>query len=489
MLARLHVLLPFELNIPKGEEFSIAEIDYPELAYKVRIFPPQKSDVPSTQDADNILINNKESIQVNTLRIDFYKEDFDRQKGIDCDPPFDFIRNIINSFLEKLRFVTRAKHIRPINFPSGSWKLQYLNDDETELEIEEGLVRRRIGIEYTFKYTVLDNEVWSNLQELPIDYTPPQWVSLLLDANDALPEIGTAVVLAETALEVFISTILDELSKSSTIPKDIWVWLNERDWIRKPAVDEQFGVLLKELAGISLKDNGKLWEAFKNLKAARNSFVHGGIAQIGNKPISVGKAKELVTLALEIILWIREKLPDNLQWQEYEYSFKITFHKKILPEDKKDENTMRIEQVKFEKVCTIKPEHDSAGQIKVVMPQGRYRNDKDLPLHPYGRGPFCKFKIPRNIQKNGVYAVVVSGTLKYIGECVNLSSRYNMGYGNISPRNCFKGGQQPNCRINNLIYSASQSGQSIEVWFHETADHKSIESNLRASQMPEWNLV
>ncbi len=228
MLARLHILLPFELNIPEGEKFSIYEIDYPEQACKVRIFLPRKSNVPSVQDVDKILINDKASIQANTLHIDFCKEDFDRRKDIDCDPPFEFIRDIINSFLEKLRFVTRASCIRPINFPSGSWDLQYLNDDETELEIEEGLVRRRIGREYTFKYTVLNNEVWSNLHELPIDYTPPQWISLLLDANDALPEIGTAVVLAETALEVFISTILDKLSKSGTIPKDIWEWINSR---------------------------------------------------------------------------------------------------------------------------------------------------------------------------------------------------------------------------------------------------------------------
>lgn len=329
MLARLHILLPFELSIPEGEEFTIHEFYYQEQACKVRFLPPRVSDVTSVQDKCDILINNKKSIQVNALEIDFHKEDFNRKKDSDCDPAYDFIRYIINSFLEKLRFVTRASHIHPINFPTAMWRLRYLNDNGTELEEEQGLLRGRGRMRYKFSCTVLDKDVWSNLHTLPIDYTPPQWITLLLDANDAFPEIGTTVVLSATALEVFISTILDELSNNSTIPKDIWAWLNKREWIRKPAVDEQFDVLLKELTGTSLKDNDKLWEAFKNLKEARNSFVHNGVAQIGKQPISVEKAKELVSLALEIILWIREKLPDSLQWPEYVYSYVIDFKKKL----------------------------------------------------------------------------------------------------------------------------------------------------------------
>jgi hypothetical protein len=339
MLARLHVLLPFEVVIPEGEQLSNIEIDYPERACKVCIFPPQQSDVPSVQDEDKILIDDKVSVLTNVLRIDFYKKDFDRQQGTYCDPPVDFISHIINSFLERLRFVTRTNCIHPINFPSVTWRLRYLNDDKTELESKQGLVRGRAGLRSVFKYPVLDTEVWSSLHELPPDFTPPQWISLLLDAGDILPEIGPAIVLAETALEVFISTILEELSKSGTITKDIWIWLNERDWFRKPTVEERFDVLLKELAGISLKDNKRLWNAFKNLKTARNTFAHAGVAKIGKQPISVEKAKELLILAQEIILWIKEKLPSNLQWQEYKHSFEMTIQKKLLQVKQNDENT------------------------------------------------------------------------------------------------------------------------------------------------------
>lgn len=150
---------------------------------------------------------------------------------------------------------------------------------------------------------------------------------------------------------------------------------------------------------------------------------------------------------------------------------------------------MEIDSYKFEKICIISPECGSNGLGKEFIPQGRYRNDKGLPLNKYGSGPFCKFKIPNNFNKSGVYAIVVEGVVKYIGECLNLSSRFNMGYGNISPRNCFVGGQETNCRINSLIYNHARQGKNIALWFFHTENYKSIEHELRESQELEWNRI
>jgi hypothetical protein len=77
----------------------------------------------------------------------------------------------------------------------------------------------------------------------------------------------------------------------------------------------------------------------------------------------------------------------------------------------------------------------------------------------------------------------------YIGECVNLSSRYNAGYGQISPRNCFVGGQETNCRINNLIYGEATHSHKIELWFHQSDHYKSIEAELRKELNPAWNRI
>jgi hypothetical protein len=64
-----------------------------------------------------------------------------------------------------------------------------------------------------------------------------------------------------------------------------------------------------------------------------------------------------------------------------------------------------------------------------------------------------------------------------------------MGYGIISPRNCFKGGQETNCRVNNLVYEAASAGLKISLWFLQTGDYKAVESKLRATMEPEWNRI
>src|SRR6266487_2311184 len=93
----------------------------------------------------------------------------------------------------------------------------------------------------------------------------------------------------------------------------------------------------------------------------------------------------------------------------------------------------------FDYVCTIEPERDRMGRVIQLMPQTRYRNARGLNLNRYGRGPFCHFQIPRDLNSAGVYAVLVDGALRYIGECVEwsqrsrrggLSFRFNNGYGN-----------------------------------------------------------
>lgn len=146
-------------------------------------------------------------------------------------------------------------------------------------------------------------------------------------------------------------------------------------------------------------------------------------------------------------------------------------------------------QYQFEFVCYIDVSKDARGGVQAHMPQGRYAKAQDTPLNRYGAGPFAKFKIPRNLKRAGVYAIVVDARLKYIGEAADLSARYNMGYGNISPKNCYKGGQETNCRLNNLIFQSATAGAGIALWFHETANYKAVERELRAELVPEWNLI
>ena len=150
---------------------------------------------------------------------------------------------------------------------------------------------------------------------------------------------------------------------------------------------------------------------------------------------------------------------------------------------------IKIGEYQFKYICAIEPERNSDGSAKQYMPQPKYKNKNKLPLNKYGKGPFCKFRIPDNHMVSGVYAIAVENKVKYIGECLNLSLRYNMGYGLISPRNCFKGGQETNCRLNNLIYKAANAGHKISLWFLQTEEYKAVENKLRVSVAPKWNRI
>lgn len=329
MLARLFVLLPFHLTTPEGEQFPIFE--YEDSGYKVRVFPPMRSErAPAIDGTEQWKIDGVPAFQADVLRIDFAKESFERGIGSPCDPPYAVINRAVNSFLLRLRYVARAPRVRLLDFPSVTWKLQYLNDDETEFEKDEKFVRGRGSLQFSLSFIVLNKAVWGDIHGLPPDYEPPPWESLLLDANAELPSIGPSIVLAATALEVFISQVLDQLATVKNVPMELWKWINQRgDWLREPTVEEQYDALLKFFTGHSLKEEQKLWESFRNLKTARNSFVHEGVAKVGGSPLNTEMTKNLIASASEIIQKVREWLPQELHWPEFRRMIKFEVTKQL----------------------------------------------------------------------------------------------------------------------------------------------------------------
>lgn len=150
---------------------------------------------------------------------------------------------------------------------------------------------------------------------------------------------------------------------------------------------------------------------------------------------------------------------------------------------------MNVEGYDFAFVAHIEPVRNSDGAVEPMMPQDRYANVRGIALNSYGAGPFCKFVIPSTYRQSGVYLMVAGDNLRYIGECANLSVRFNAGYGNISPKNCYKGGQETNCRLNNLIHIAATGGEALTLWFHPTFEYKAVEAMLRSKRRAPWNRV
>ena len=132
-----------------------------------------------------------------------------------------------------------------------------------------------------------------------------------MHAYRALPSIGSAIVLAFTAVEVYIEQALDDLAADKLAP-ELWKWIkNRNNNIDKcPNTEEQLDFLLKILGGKSLKFYPQLWQRFVELRKARNSFVHEGCAirLEDKKPLSKEEAQKLITAAWEIINFIRMEI-------------------------------------------------------------------------------------------------------------------------------------------------------------------------------------
>lgn len=143
---------------------------------------------------------------------------------------------------------------------------------------------------------------------------------------------------------------------------------------------------------------------------------------------------------------------------------------------------IQILNYKFREVCKIIPQLDMNGAPIEYMPQSQFDNPKNLQLHEYAKGPFCKFEIPSFLHQMGVYAIMVDDQVIYVDECEDLASRWNVGYGNISPRNCFTGGQPTNCRINNLILSKFKEGSQVKLYFPPLESRFDIENRLIEKQ-------
>jgi hypothetical protein len=148
----------------------------------------------------------------------------------------------------------------------------------------------------------------------------------------------------------------------------------------------------------------------------------------------------------------------------------------------------------FESLGSIEPERDETGALIELFPQARYKNAATAILHTYGIGPFCRFRIGQGQNVPGLYVVTLDGTPVYAGECVDLAKRWGPnGYGGISPRNCFVGGQSTNCRLNAAILSEAKAGREIDLWFYgfdgDREDRLRSETILIQTLQPVWNLA
>ena len=139
----------------------------------------------------------------------------------------------------------------------------------------------------------------------------------------------------------------------------------------------------------------------------------------------------------------------------------------------------------FEYVQELAPATDMRGKIKLFHPEEKYKNVKNHKLLPVGTGPFCHFSInPKWTSVSGVYVFYIDDELRYIGQCLDFAQRLNMGYGTISPRCCYEGGQSTNCKMNKVVLAAYENGQKVDLYFYATHDSDTCADGCRDNSRP-----
>jgi hypothetical protein len=356
MIARYRFLLPYLIDVDASATFE--ELIFTFSGYIVRVYPPLQApvilaetdwrspvplvdvlgrmratsppecspafriqsypyDIANLQAAD--FARAAPSYAANLIQIDFTAESFERRfEDISLpppDPPLETARQVANLFLAALRSTTSASFVEPLG--EGAWWLvEYLADDGTTLPVQEGL-RRAVGNGRVASVNcAIDASVWEGVCSKLPNYVPPAWETLLLEAERLLPAVGPSIVLICIALETLVDQALDVLAARSAIPPDLWEWMNNRDfYLKNPSVTDRYGTLLGLLAGRSLKDKADLWQAFGEIREARNNYAHEGKAYLTRGKartqieVSQEMAARMLASAKEIAAWTEELLP------------------------------------------------------------------------------------------------------------------------------------------------------------------------------------
>lgn len=147
------------------------------------------------------------------------------------------------------------------------------------------------------------------------------------------------------------------------------------------------------------------------------------------------------------------------------------------PDFSDEGKSMMVYGYEFRYLQDLLPQCNESGDVIEFYSQNKYNNIKNLSLSLYGEGAFCRFSINAE-NRPGVYLWMVDKQIIYIGETAGLRQRFNIGYGNISPRNCYAGGQSTNCKMNKAVLNLYKEGKIIKLYFYNTTDYKRVELDL-----------
>jgi len=204
-------------------------------------------------------------------------------------------------------------------------------------------------------------------------------------------------------------------------------------------------------------------------------WANGGHSQ-ANSWLNAGFKVDKVDIYKKVVMFYRTGVQSVIKADDKEKMPTPISKNEPLPVIKKSEMIVAC-GYEFNFIQELLPECDTEGNVIRYYPQNDYNNKKSLSLSDHGKGAFCRFSINAG-DWPGVYIWVVEGQIIYIGETAGLRQRFNTGYGNISPRNCYIGGQTTNCKMNKVVLCSYEQGKVVRLYFYKTSDYKRVELEL-----------
>ncbi len=331
MIARFRVLLPFSLLI--APDSPPAPISLTTRGSAATVHPPYRSAIPPEWFAVDATVavadvparlyparpqptsavhvhGESPCVLADTLQVDLQGDHDRTNDGMEALVDHGF--EVANEVVLRLRALVHGQQIRAFARQSTVFHLELLHDDETPLDPDPELLRISAGGVWKAEGLGVSPELWQAVEEAPDGARLNPWDALLLDARDVLPHIGPALVLASSAIETRAVSALDHLADAAGVAPDLWRWINDRQTRKEPSFVERLSVLLESISGKNLKrDEPDLWEGFQNLRTARNSFAHEGVAVLGRREVDLEAATRLVVTAGSIVQWLTQLTGDD----------------------------------------------------------------------------------------------------------------------------------------------------------------------------------
>jgi hypothetical protein len=298
VIARIRYLLPFRFFVPAdfaGEPLTSA-VD----GWQIILLPPVQSQIlcdalqkpaPFSLQAmtpaahpvviSDVTINGADTIPVDLVEVQL-KQDIN-PVAVTAEVDAWLVhqgRALLNRWLTTYRVVVGATHVKPLPELGQSWRIDFLDDSGNALGVKtnpkpHGSVAGKVDA-----VASLVPNFWKASAVLALSQVPTRWEELLVDAFEVWPNVGAAVVLAYTAIETRIDAAVSVLAISQSVDKRLWEWLAEkRPYLTQPTTEEKAKFLFQLFTGDSLSDDKSNWKTFSQMRKARNSFAHEGVAR------------------------------------------------------------------------------------------------------------------------------------------------------------------------------------------------------------------